>query len=160
MGQLAKLKRVWNLAPVSQIVQKDTENYCTCLSINWPSLVTSWFVVQKIYSKMHLVSCTNTHLKVTDLINHGMVKKTWKIWISENTKTWISWERNIIFLQNKKILNLCFRCHILRIYRFVVEVTFKRLTRMTISAEKVIVFLNRSRVLVTSSTERDKKWSW
>ena len=59
---------------------------------------------------MHLVSCTNTHRDVTDLVNHGMVK---------NTKPWISWERN------KKILNLCFRWHILRSYRFLVEVTFK-----------------------------------
>ena len=87
------------------------------ISINWPSLVTSWVVVQKIYSKMHLVSCTNTHCDVTDLVNHEMVK---------NAKTWISWERNIIFLRNKKILNLWFRRHILRSYRFVAEVTFKK----------------------------------
>ena len=86
------------------------------ISINWPSLVTSWVVVQKIYLKVHLVSCTNTHCDVTDLINHGMVK---------NTKTWISWERNKIFPQNKKILNLCFRWHILISYHFVAEVTSK-----------------------------------
>ena len=49
--------------------------------------------VRKIYSKMHPVSCTNTHHDVTDLIKHG---------IFENTETWISWERNIIFLRNKK----------------------------------------------------------
>ena len=49
----------------------------------------------------HITSCTNTHPDVTDLVNHdGMVK---------NTKNWISWEWNIIFLWNKKILNLCFR---------------------------------------------------
>ena len=36
---------------------------------------------------MHVVSYTNTHRDVTDLINHGMVKHT---------------ERNIIFLRNKK----------------------------------------------------------
>ena len=42
-----------------------------------------------------------------------------------NTKTWISWELNIVFLRNKKILNLCFRWQILRSYRFVAEVTFK-----------------------------------
>ena len=87
------------------------------LSINWPSLVTSWFVVQKIYSKMHLVSCTNTHRDVTDLVNHRMVK---------NTKTWISWEQNITFLRNKKILNLCLRWHNLRSYRFVTEVAFRQ----------------------------------
>ena len=42
-----------------------------------------------------------------------------------NTKNWKSWEQNIIFLQNKKILNLCFRWHILRSCHFVAEVTFK-----------------------------------
>ena len=78
--------------------------------------MTSWVVVQKIHSKMHLVSCTNTHRDITDLVNHGMVK---------NTEAWISWEWNIIFLWNKKILNLCFRWHILRSYCFVAEVTFK-----------------------------------
>ena len=39
-------------------------------------------------------------------------------------KTWISWERNIIFLQNKNFFDQCLRWHILRSYRFVVEVTF------------------------------------
>ena len=94
---------------------KDWKLLYLLVSINWPSLVTSWFVVQKIYSKMHLVSCTNTHCDVTDLVNHGMVK---------NTKAWVSWEWKIIFLWNKKILNLCFRWHTLRSYHFVAEVTF------------------------------------
>ena len=80
------------------------------ISINWPSLVTSWVVVRKIYSKMHLVSSTNTHRDVTDLVNHGMLK---------NIKTWISWERNIVFLRNIKFLNLCLRWHIWKSYRFV-----------------------------------------
>ena len=31
-------------------------------------------LVQKIYSKTHPVSCTNTHHDVTDLVSHGMVK--------------------------------------------------------------------------------------
>ena len=43
----------------------------------------------------------------------------------KNTKTWISRERNVIFLWNKKILNLYLRWHILRIYRYVLEITFK-----------------------------------
>ena len=75
-----------------------------------------WVVVQKIYSKLHLVLCNNTHRDVKDLVNHMIVK---------NAKPWISWERNIIFLRNKKILNLCLRWHIWRSYRFVAEVTFK-----------------------------------
>ena len=57
--------------------------------INWPK----WVVVQKLYSKMHRVSCNNTHHDVTDLVNYKVVK---------TTKTWISWERNITFLRNKK----------------------------------------------------------
>ena len=65
---------------------------------------------------MHPVSCTNTHHDVTDLVNHGMVK---------NTKTLISQERNIAFLWNKKILDLCLRWHILRSYCFVAEVTLR-----------------------------------
>ena len=86
------------------------------LSINWPSLVTSQVEVQKIYLKMYLVSCTDTHRDTTDSANHRMVK---------STKTWISWERNIIFPQNEKILNLHLRWHIMRSYHFEAEVTFK-----------------------------------
>ena len=62
------------------------------------------------------VSWANTHHDTTYFVNHGMVK---------NTKTCISWEKNIIFQWNKTILNLCFRQHILRSYCFVAEVTFK-----------------------------------
>ena len=63
-----------------------------------------------------MISCTNPHHDVTDLVNHGMVK---------NTGTWISWEQIITFLRNKKfVLNQCLRWNILRIYRFVAEVTF------------------------------------
>ena len=76
-------------------------------------------MVQKIYSKIHFVSCINTHHDVKELVNHEMVK---------NTNTWISWERNIIFLRNKKILNQCLRWHILRSYHFVAEVNFKILS--------------------------------
>ena len=52
-------------------------------------------MVQKIYLKIHPVSCTNTNHDVTDFVNHRMVK---------NTKTWLSWENNISFLWNKKCL--------------------------------------------------------
>ena len=79
------------------------------ISINW-WVNQLWF---KRYIQKYTVSCTNTHHYVTDLVNHGMVK---------NTKAWISWERNITFLWNKKILNLCLRWHILRSYCFVVKV--------------------------------------
>ena len=83
----------------SPIPPNFSEDYWTLLplliSINWPSLVTSWVVVQKIYSSWH--------------------HRFGKLWDS------ISWERNIIFLWNKKKFNLCFRWHILRSYRFIVR---------------------------------------
>ena len=111
----AKFKRTWNLAPVLQIVQKITENYCPRLYL---SGVQVWWL-HEFWFKRYIQKCTLPHLLIliaTDSVNHGMVK---------NTKTWISWEQNIIFLQNKKILNLCPRWHVQRSYHFVVEVTFK-----------------------------------
>ena len=76
--QVAKLKKTWNLTPVLQIVQKIPENYCPCLYLSvgqvwW--LNEMWFK-RYIYSKIQLVSCTNTHHDATDLVNHGMVKNT------------------------------------------------------------------------------------
>ena len=78
----------------------------------------SVFVVQKIYSKMHPASRTNFYDNVTDLVIYEMVT---------NTETWISWERNITFLQNKKFFNLLLRWHILRSYRFLAETTFNNI---------------------------------
>ena len=100
---------MWNLAPLLQIVQKIPENCCYCLYLStgqvwW--LNGLWF--KRYIQKMHPISCTNTHHDITDLVSHG-----------------ISWEWNITFLWNKKILNLCIRWHILRSYHFVAEVTFK-----------------------------------
>ena len=86
------------------------------ISINWPSMVTQLVVVQKIYWKIHPASCNNIYHDVIDLVNHsGMVK---------NTKTWMSWQWNITFLQNKKKINICLRWNILKNYCFVAEVTF------------------------------------
>ena len=65
------------------------------ISINWLNLITERVVVQKIYSKLHPVSCTNIHRDVTDFVNREMAR---------NTKTWIFRERNIIFLKKKKFL--------------------------------------------------------
>ena len=80
--------------------------------------MTSWVVVQKIYLKMRPVSCTNTCHDATGLVNHGMVR---------NTKTGISWEPNVSFLRNKKILNMFLLLHTLGSYNFVAEVTFKHM---------------------------------
>ena len=116
MEQVAKLKRTRKLAPVLQSFRKIPENYCTGnLSIGHV-----WWLRELLFKKyivqMGTVWCINTCHDVTDLANHGMVK---------NTKTWMSWEPNMTFLENRKILNLCLKWHILKSYCFVAEVTFK-----------------------------------
>ena len=122
------------LCPSPPICSQDYWNMLPLLiSINWPSLVTSRVVVQNIYSKMYLVSYTNTHRDVTDPVNHGIFK---------NAKTWISWQRNMIFLRNKKILNLCLRWHILRSYCFVVEVNFYSLIKKKLLNRVLLNFLD------------------
>ena len=74
------------------------------------SIGQGWWLNELCF-KRYIQKCTKTHHDVTDLINHRMTK---------NTKTWIFWEQNKTFLQDKKILNLS-----LRSYHFVAEVTFK-----------------------------------
>ena len=113
MEQVATLKRTWYVALVLQIAQKN-----------------SW----KLFLKLTLVISINYPSFVNDLVNHGMVK---------NTKTWISRERNITFLKNKKILKLCLRWRILRKYRFLAEVTFntnrkKQCKQFLMSTEKIM----------------------
>ena len=54
------LDECWRLETSSRLFYDFILLLHLLISINWPSLVTSWFVVQKIYSKMHLISCTNT----------------------------------------------------------------------------------------------------
>ena len=109
---VAKLKRTWKPALVVHIVQKIPKDYCLCLYL---SVGQAWWLNKLLFKKC-TVLCTNTHHDVTDLVNCGMVK---------NTKTWISWERNLTSLRNKKILKLCLGWHILRSYHFVAEVSFK-----------------------------------
>ena len=58
------------------------------------------------------------------MVNHTMIK---------NTKTRISWERNIAFLRSKKI-NLCLRWHILRSYCFAAEIIFKKALTVYLSS--------------------------
>ena len=81
-------------------------------------------MVQKIYSKMHPVSCTNTYHDVTDLVNHGVTK---------NTKASISWQWDITFPWNKTILNL--KWHILKSYRFVAVATFSEIASAFLPVE-------------------------
>ena len=120
MEQVTKLKRTWNLVPVLQIVQKIPENYCPWLYL---SIGKVWWL-NELWLKRYIQKCTpshvntlplllqscdswifveenpdrtkkktNTHHEVTDLVNHRMV---------QNAETWMSWEWNITFPQNKK----------------------------------------------------------
>ena len=115
---MATLERTWNVAPILHIVQKIAENYCSRLYL----LIGHVWWLYELYFKRYIQKCNlshvliNTHHEVAELVNHGSVK---------NTKTWISWERNITFPRDKKTLNLCLRWHVLKSYRFAAEVTFK-----------------------------------
>ena len=112
------MKGTWNLGLVFHIVQKIPENYCPCLYLSISPV--SWLneLLFRHIQKRTLSHELILNHDVTDLVNHEMVK---------NTKTCISWEHNITFLQNKKILNLCLRWNIFRSYCFVAEVTFNLL---------------------------------
>ena len=111
------MKSTWNLAPVLQIVQKIPENYCPCLYL---SIDQVWWL-NELWFKRYSQKCTlfhvliYTHRDITDFVNLGIFK---------DPKTWISWKRNITFLSNKNILSLCLRQYILKVYCFLVEVTF------------------------------------
>ena len=112
MEHIAKLKRTWNVAPVLQIFQKIPENYCPCLYL---SIYQVWWLNELWFRRYTENTPSLMYQYVTDLVNHGVVR---------NSKTWVAWEWNTIFLLNK-ILNLCLRWHILRSYHYVAEVTFK-----------------------------------
>ena len=61
------LKRTWNLAPVSQIVQKITENYCACLYLSTGQV---WWL-HDLWLKRYIQKCTLSFvpiLIVTSLI--------------------------------------------------------------------------------------------
>ena len=113
------MKRTWNLDPVLQIVQKIPESYCSCLYLSTGQV---WWL-NDLWFKIYIQKCTLLHvlifIMISDFVNHGMVK---------NAETWISWEWNITFLRNEKILNLCLIWHIFRSY-FVADVTFELFER-------------------------------
>ena len=119
IGAVCLMEKDLELTP-SPPNYSNLKKYCSCLYLSigivwW--LKVLWF--KKDIQKC-TISCTHTHDDVTDgSSNHGMAK---------TTKTWMSWELNITFPRNKKILNLCLRWHIFRSYRFVAEVTFKVFT--------------------------------
>ena len=81
-GAGCKIEKDLELSPSPSNCSKNSWKLLSLLiSSHCPSLVTSWVVVQKIYAKMHPISCINTPHDVTDLANYGMIKNT-KAWIS------------------------------------------------------------------------------
>ena len=117
MEPAATLKRAWNLPLVLKLFKWPVKIIAHAYIYQLAEFGDLMSCGSKIYSKMHPVLCTNTHHDVTDLVNHVMVK---------TTKSWISWELNVTFQQNKKMLNLCLRWYILRNY-FVAELTYKNI---------------------------------
>ena len=105
MGQVAKPKRTWNVAPVLQIVQNVTENYRPCLTLLTGSM-TLWVVVQKIYSK-----CTLSHALI--LLVTSQELKIQNIEYLQNGTNFYEIQKIIICPSDGTS------------YRFVAEVTFK-----------------------------------
>ena len=60
LGQVPKLKRTWNLAPVLQIVQKITENYRTCLYL---SICQVWWLCE-LWFKRYIQKYTLSHVLI------------------------------------------------------------------------------------------------
>ena len=99
IGASCSMQKDLELSPCPPNYSKDFWKLLPLLiSISWSRLLTQWDVDQKIHSKMHPVSCTSTHHDVANLVNLEIV---------QNTKTWISWERNKTFLKNKKKILTC-----------------------------------------------------
>ena len=84
------------------------------ISISLPSLMTKWLSIQKIYSKLSFA------LILQWRHHNGIVR---------NIKKWISQERNMTFLWNKKN-ELCFKYKISS-YLFLEEVAFKKMRNHT-----------------------------
>ena len=117
MEQVATLNRTWNLVPVLQLDQKISEKYCSCLYL----LIDQVWWVNELWFKRYIQKCFLSHVLIV-----MMTSQIWLIMGCLNTKTWISWEQNITFLWDKKILNVYLRRHILRSYHFVGEVTLSK----------------------------------
>ena len=93
-----------------------------------PIFITSQCRIQKIYSKMYVTLCANTHNDITAFEVNGIVWNTTKMNISRT-------ERNFSM---KQTLKLCRKDCIFRIYVLIVEVTLIWSLKPTFS--KVIIF--------------------
>ena len=74
IGTGCQIKKDLELNPSPQNRLNDSWKILSLLiSIEWPSLVTQWVVIQKINSTMYPVWCTNTHHDATGLVNHEII---------------------------------------------------------------------------------------
>ena len=74
----------WNLGLVLQIFQKIFERNFFAYIYQLATFVDLMSCGSKDIFKMHSVSCANIYHDVTDLINHGMVKKPLNTLITEH----------------------------------------------------------------------------
>ena len=103
------MKRTWTLPQSSKLFKRFLKIIALVYFYHVWWLNELWF-------KRYIRTCNLSHVLIPIRASqiwyhHRMIK---------NTKTWISWEQNITFLPNKKILTCA-----LQSYRFVVEVSFK-----------------------------------
>lgn len=82
------------------------------ISNSWPSFRTQLFPIQKIYSKVYYILCTNTRYRTTIFEVDGAV---WTL------KSWKSLKQNVTFPWNEK-LKLCRKAYVFRSYNFIVVV--------------------------------------
>ena len=82
------------------------------ISNSWPSFRTQLFPIQKIYSKVYYILCTNTRYSTTIFEVDGAV---WTL------KSWKSLKQNVTFPWNEK-LKLCRKAYVFRSYNFIVVV--------------------------------------
>ena len=130
MGQFDKLERTWNLVPVLQILQKITENYCSCFYL---SVGQVWWL-HEYWFKRYIQKCTLSHVLILIMTSQILeIMGRLKIQKVEYLKN------ETIFLRNKRILNPCLRWNILRSYCFVAEVTFKKQTGFAYNSLETLI---------------------
>ena len=64
----------------------------------------------------------------------------------------------MLFLRNKKNLNLCFRWHILRSYRFVAEVTFNDVRVIATCLDCMNNIDHKFAIFISSINTRSEIW--
>ena len=125
---------------------------------NWGKLWTCfkrWTVKDENYElwfKRHIQKSTLSHVLI--LIVTSQI--CWIMgWLKIQKLEWISWEQDETFLQNKIIISLCLRSHILTSYLFVAELTFKE----TFEKIKVSNITYMDLILITNTEESITEWS-